>query len=663
MRQELQQSGLGKKIVYVGCVFVLFYVIVLARAYHLLILGNTRLNSLASSQHKTHILVQPKRGTIYDRNGEPLAMDVRVSSVAIHPRQLDASEKPVLQELLKKNTSLTSTEINKKINSKKRFEWIERRIPLASGNAIAEKKIKGVQIIDEFRRYYPNKQLAGQLLGAVGYDATALGGVEMQYDRYLKTGPKKVQIERDARGQFFRIRNETENSNDLYLTVDINIQLFAERALTDMALKHNVKNGYAIVMDVKTGELLALANYPSFNPNLYWRYDQEYWKNHAAIDVFEPGSTFKTILMAAALGSGKVRATDRFFCENGSLRIGKNTISDHGAGYGLLSAKQILQVSSNIGVTKIAQTIGKKTFYDFIRTMGFGEVTGVGIAGEGRGSVRDWRTWMDIEFSNIAFGQGISVTGLQMASAYNAIANDGEYISPQLVTKVLNSKNQVVYAPERQSNRQVLEPGAARDLRDMLHAVTQPGGTAVTAHVKGYLSGGKTGTAQKVDPATRSYASNQYVSSFVGFSPLDDPQVVVFVVFDTPRANGYYGGVVAGPVFRTIVENTMGYLGIPPRFAEPETQLAESKRQAKPDAIPLAKSGATKPETSYEAAASQLMQSRMPDLKGFSLRAVMRLAHENRARLKVDGSGFVADQRPRAGERVGRDWRVSLAGL
>lgn len=659
IRKDFQNHQLQKKILCVGGFFAFFYLIILGRAYQLQILGNSKLNTLVVSQYKTSLLVQPKRGTIYDRNGEPLAMDVRVASVAIHPRQLDANEKPALRETLKKFTSLPYSEIDKKIASEKKFEWIERRIPLENGNALVEKKIRGAQIIDEFRRYYPNKHLAGQLLGAVGYDAKALGGIELQYDQYLKSDSRRTQIERDARGQFFRIRNKNENTNDLFLTIDINIQHFAEQALAEMAEKHRVKNGFAIVLDVKSGEVLAMANNPAFDPNLYWQFKQEYWKNHAVVDVFEPGSTFKAILMAAALASGKVRATDTFFCENGSLRIGKHMVSDHGAGYGTLTAKRILQVSSNIGVTKIAQRIGKKNFYDFIRELHFGETTPLGITGEGRGSVRNWQAWMDIEFSNIAFGQGVSVTGMQMAAAYNAFANEGEYLEPRLVSKITDSKGRPVFLPNEPERKRVLSPDAAEVLKDMLHAVTQPGGTAIQAHVKGYLAGGKTGTAQKVDPLTKSYASNQYVSSFIGFSPLDDPQIVVCVVFDTPRANGYYGGTVAAPAFRNIVENTMGYLGIPPRFMEKNQLLAANVNRTSRDKSDAKK---MKPETSYKSASLSLEQNTMPDLNGLSLRTLMRLTHENSIRLNVNGSGFVVDQLPKPGARLSKNWTVSLAG-
>lgn len=664
IRRDFQNHQLQKKILCVGGFFAFFYLIILGRAYQLQILGNSKLNTLVESQYKTSLLVQPKRGTIYDRNGEALAMDLRVASVAIHPRQLDASEKPVLRETLKKYTSLSYAEIDKKIASTKKFEWVERRIPLENSNALAEKKFKGVQIIDEFRRYYPNKHLAGQLLGAVGYDAKALGGIELQYDRYLKSESKRTQIERDARGQFFRIKNENENTNDLFLTIDINIQHFAEQALAEMAQKHKVKNGFAIVLDVKSGEVLAMANNPSFDPNRYWQFSQEYWKNHAVIDVFEPGSTFKAILMGAALASGKVKSGDTFFCENGSLRIGKNTISDHGAGYGLLTAKRILQVSSNIGVTKIAQKIGKKNFYDFIKELHFGEASPLGITGEGRGSIRNWQNWMDIEFSNIAFGQGVSVTGMQMAAAYNAFANEGEYIGPKLVTKITDSRDRPVFLSEPSERKRVLSPDAAKALKDMLHAVTQPGGTAIQAHVKGYLAGGKTGTAQKVDPLSKSYASNQYVSSFIGFSPLDDPQIVVYVVFDTPRANGYYGGVVAAPAFRNIVENTMGYLGIPPRFVEKDQRLVAQTKNSRGDpAVAMPEGQKIKLRTSFDSASASLEQNLMPELKGLSLRTLMQLTHENNISLNVNGNGFVVDQLPKAGAKLSRNWRVRLAGM
>jgi cell division protein FtsI (penicillin-binding protein 3) len=557
-------------------------------------------------------------------------------------------------------------EISDKLASGKSFVWIERRIPLENGNAIAEAKIKGVQVEHEFRRYYPNKELAGHVLGAVGYDAKALGGLEMAYDQYLKSESQLTQAERDARGKLFTLRDSVDVNHDIHLSLDKNIQYFTEAALTENAVKHGVKNGFAIVMDVRTGDILAMANFPEFNPNSYWSYPQDQWKNHAVIDTFEPGSTFKSILMAAALASGKVNSHDRFNCEGGHLRIGKHTIKDHGgSGYGMLSALEILQVSSNIGVTKIAYKIGKEEFYNFIIKLGFGEKTGIGLIGEASGFVRrNFKAWKDIEFSNIAFGQGIAVTGLQMVSAYASFANDGVQMKPRLLKKIVSSKGETLIEEKSTERTRVLSPESSKSLREMLFAVTQPGGTAIAANVEGYFSGGKTGTAQKVDPETRTYATNQYVSSFVGFAPLEKPEIAVYVVYDTPRKNGYYGGVVAAPIFKKISAQTLAYLGVTPDAdGVPPFKLATKTSTP----IPAAKKDSekmiiVKQRKDLEAIKSALAEKRMPDLEGLSLRAVLKLSREHQVKVNVDGSGYVVKQTPRANEKLAEEWKLILGG-
>lgn len=475
----------------VGLFFLLFFSAVVYRSYQLQIVDNAKLINLARSQYKTKLVVNPKRGTIYDRNGEILAQDVLVASIAIHPHIID--DKKNTQIKLQKLLGLKSKVLKKKLASKRKFEWIKRRIPLSLGQKIEKEHIKGVQVLREYRRFYPNKKLAGQLLGAVGYDAKALGGLELDYDNFLKTDTTKKQVQRDARGKLFSPYDELSVSHDVYLTIDKNVQFLAEKILKEHALYHKIKSGFAIVMDVHSGDILAMANYPEFNPNSYWKYNPSLWKNYAVTEVFEPGSTFKAVLMAAALESGKIKAKDKFFCENGSYRIGKNVIGDH-HGYGWLTAEDILKVSSNIGVTKIANKIGRKRFYDFIKDMGFGSRTPIKLSGEGQGYIRNYKSWRDIEFSNIAFGQGLSVNGLQMTAAYSAFANGGHLMKAKLVQKIVSSKDEIVFENKKEILREVMKDATTKALGKMLYLVTQPGGTARQAHVPGYLSGGKTVT-------------------------------------------------------------------------------------------------------------------------------------------------------------------------
>lgn len=669
MSQESSKRKIYRiKIVLIGLMFVFFYSAVVFRSYHLQILGNSQLNSLAESQYDTKLVERPKRGAIYDRNGDPLALDIMVSSVGIHPHQIVDKQKTY--DIIKKFTKATDEELKKKFSSTKKFEWVKRRIPKDDGDKIAEAKLKGVQVMNEFRRYYPNKNLAGQVLGAVGYDAKALGGIELAYDKYLRSDVTGSMAQRDARGKLFTPLNEKEISNDIYLTIDKNVQFIAEDALKEMAKKHRVKSGFVIVSDVDSGEILAMANYPSFNPNLYWKYPQDVWKNHAIIDVFEPGSTFKTILVGSALNSGKVKANDKFYCEGGSYRIGKHTINDHG-GYGWLETHRILQVSSNIGVTKIAQKIGKKTFYDFIVEMGFTKPSGLGLGGETLGVLRNYKTWMDIEFSNIAFGQGLSVNGLQMVRGYGAIANGGYLIQPSMIKKVVDVRNNILLDNSKVSKKQVMKSDAVKPLIDMLHSVTQDGGTAKQAHLEGYLSAGKTGTAQKYDFKLRSYANGEYVSSFIGFAPYDKPKIVVYVVYDTPRQNGYYGGIVAAPVFKKVADKSLKYIGIAPH-AYANMDAATKNKQPVQKVAKVVKSTAPKDEAITQAQFKTLMGQRLemisenlkaqiaPDLRGMSLSKVMEVLKPHNYRYQINGSGVVVGQEPAPGVKMNSGDEIKL---
>lgn len=549
------------RILSIGVFFCLFFVVVLFRSYQLQVLGNVRLDKLVQSQYNAKIMFRPKRGTIFDRNGNVLAIDVEVATVGINPKVIE--DPKAVHAVLLKDTDLTSKELDQKLASGKSYEFIQRRIPSEKGLAIDQAKLKGVVVEKEYRRFYPNKQLAGQLLGAVGFDAKALGGIELTYDEYLQSTGENKKAALDARGKLFAWHKTAENNHDLYLTIDASVQHLAEEALKKQALEHKVRKGFAMVLDTKTGEILAMANYPEFNPNAYWDYPNEVWKNHAVIDSFEPGSTFKTLVMAAALDSKKVKATDRFNCEGGAMQVGKHIIKDSHP-HGVLTAKEVLKVSSNIGMTKIASVVGKKAMYEALKKFGIGEKTQIGLGGEPSGVFRNYEKWGDIEFSNIAFGQGLTVNGLQLLSAYSVCANNGDYTHPHLLKKIVEAYGEEIYATQPKVDKKILSQNTADEIKDMLHAVTQEGGTATSADLDGYQAAGKTGTAQMFDPATKTYSDSNYMSSFIGFAPIDEPRVVVYVMYETIKGQGHFGGVVAGPAFKSIAQKTLNYLGVIP---------------------------------------------------------------------------------------------------
>jgi cell division protein FtsI (penicillin-binding protein 3) len=630
------------KIVFIGLMFVGFWCAVAFRSYQLQIIGSAKLNRLAKIQYRAEVTVNPKRGAIYDRHGNVLALDVLVASIALNPNSIVDHDK--VKKVLTKYLDVTELELEKKFASKRKFEWIVRRVAAEKGDEIKKERIKGVQVLKEYRRFYPNKGLAGQLLGAVGYDAKALGGLELYYDEYLRSAPEKKHAERDARGKLIAPLDEIDGAKDVYLSLDKNIQHFTEKYLFENAKKHGVKSGFAIVLDASTSEVLAMANYPVFNPNAYWEYEQSFWNNHAVISVYEPGSTFKAVLMAAALNSNKVTPKDKFFCENGRYQIGNNIIGDHHP-HGWLTAHEILQVSSNVGVTKIAEKIGREYFYDFIATLGFGQKLGIGFVGESRGYVKPAKTWKDIELSNIAFGQGLSVNGIQMAGAYAALVNGGLWNRPSLLMQVLNDHGKVVSRSE-QKVKEVITEKTSEQIRKMLFSVTQTGGTAMSAHLEGYLAGGKTGTAQKFDPKLKAYAEDDYVSSFIGFAPLIDPKVIVYVVYESPSKNGYYGGVVAAPVFKSIAAESLAYMGIVPT-GKNKKQLVHSVQPAE-----VVNQYVEWQQKRVEKARLTLTQKTMPDLRGLTLRKIISLTNEHKIKLKIEGSGVVVKQVPSPGEKL-----------
>lgn len=551
--------------------FVLFLGLVLFRSYQLQISENSRVHRLVSKQYRATLPVASKRGAIYDRNGHVLAMDLKVASIAAHPHLIEDKKKASGQ--LAAILGLPSDEILKKLKSGNKFVWVARRIPNAKGEAIEKEKLKAVSIIPEYRRFYPNKESAGNFLGAVGYDAKALSGIELGMDSYLKVASSEVVAQKDAKGRLYTPVSEKGMAHDLHLTIDLNLQYIAEKYLWKAAFESQAASGFAIIQDPKTGELLAMANYPMFNPNVYWKYAMPIWKNHAVMDVYEPGSTFKTILISAALESQKVTTKDKFFCENGTYQIRNRVIHDHNP-YGNMTLLEILAVSSNIGVTKIAQKIGATTYESMIRAFGFGALPDVGLPGEHPGLLAPAKKWKDIDLSNIAFGQGIAVNGLQMAQAYSAIANGGQRMKPYFISKIVDSKGTVVYQERPELVQEVVSVETAREVSRMLEAVVFPAGTGRLAHLEEYPVAGKTGTAQKVNASTKNYDTKNFVSSFIGFAPATNPELMIYVLLDSPKGV-HAGGVVAAPVFREIAREALAYRGVIPEGPSKTAQISK----------------------------------------------------------------------------------------
>ena len=539
------------------------------RAFQLQVLRGEWLESKAEGQYMKALEDSPKRGNIYDRNHTRLAVSLDVTSICAYPRQI-ASPKEVAGAL-GRALKLDQRNLLAKLRSKKHFVWVKRHVDPEQVSEVKALGLSGIGFLTESRRFYPLKNVAAQVVGFCGTDGIGLAGMEFYYDDILKGEEGQWTVLRDALGRSFASpasASEGKTGLDVVLTIDKNIQCIAEEALSEGVRAFSAKSGIALVMVPGTGEILAMAHFPRFNPNAHNQYKRWSWRNRIITDSFEPGSTFKIFLVAAALESGLCNPSSEFYCENGSYRIGRNVVHDVHP-HDTLSLQDILKYSSNIGAAKVGETVGPNYLHTKLQDFGFGDKFDIGFPAETAGRLRPVRRWTNIDARAICFGQGVAVSALQLGAAVSAIANDGLLMKPYIVHEVTNSQGRVVKAFQPTALRQVISSENAWRLRRMMERTVEKGGTGVRAALRGHSVAGKTGTAQKVDPEGYGYAEDKYMASFVGFAPVKSPEIVTLVVIDEPKKN-HYGGVVAAPVFRQIVEKTLRYLKIPPELATPE---------------------------------------------------------------------------------------------
>ena len=599
---------------------------------------DNKIENLAERQYTKTVRPVPIRGNIYDRRGQELAVSVSSYSLAVHPHLVSNSSQ--LARQLSTILNMKSRDIRKKLGSSRKFVWIKRRLMPEEVERIERLNEPALNLQKEARRYYPNRELASQILGAVGYDGEGLGGLELSYDDYLRGPEAKEVAYRDARGAIF---DSSENPLDsdavshLQLTIDRNVQYVAETELATAAHRLKIKKGTVVVMDPRSGAILAMASYPRFNPNTYSNYELEKWRNVALSDSFEPGSVFKAITAAAALDSGKFDTDSHIYCENGRLQIGSTVIKDHEQ-YGNLSFGEILKYSSNIGTAKLADSIGKKELYKVIQRFGFGNKTGVDFPGEAPGSVRNHETWHPVDLAAASFGQGLNTTALQIASAYSTIANNGKRMKPYLVEKITRPNGEVIKEFEPKALGTVIRPETARTVAFLLEAVTQKGGTGTAAAIPGYRVAGKTGTAQKFDTAKKAYSKTDYFSSFVGFAPADNPRLVVYVGLDSPKGDRIYGGQIAAPIFRNVMSASLYQFKLPP------TQ--RTLPLALEDTVPRGADVTDSAESQAVASASRVV----PDFSGLSIQQAMELVNGRGFTIDIDGSGIAYRQEPTPGQ-------------
>ncbi|HXZ19061.1 MAG TPA: penicillin-binding transpeptidase domain-containing protein [Candidatus Acidoferrales bacterium] len=570
---------------------------VVGRLVQLQIVQYSEYLARARRQQQRIVEVSPARGVMYDRNLHELAMSIPEDSCFAVPAEI--SDPSLVARLLSGILEMDPEEIETRLTGSKSFVWIARKLPADKVERIQALNLRGIYFQKESQRFYPKGDLAAHALGYVDIDGRGLGGVEYQYDDRLRGKPVQMLVMADARRRWYeRHGPDAGQAASLVLTLDVNIQYIAEKALKAAIAQTQAKAGVIVVQDPSTGELLAVANWPNFDPNAAGAAAPETRMDRAVSALYEPGSTFKIVTVAAALNEGITNPDEVIDCQMGSIVIANHLIHDHKP-FGLLTVTKVIAESSDVGAIKLGLRLGPQKFYDYIRAFGFGSPTGVELPGESRGLLRRLENWSAISIGGVSMGQEVGVTPLQLATAVSAIANGGVLHRPRMVREVRSCAAKgadcaaAPASPEAgaagesggsqfsvsadDSARRVVRPETAAMLRKMLEEVVLSG-TGKLARLDGYTVAGKTGTAQKIDPATGRYSTRDYIASFVGFAPVNSPAVTVLVVLDSP-VGGHMGGSVAAPVFRDVTQQTLSYLRVPPDIpVAPPVELAAARR-------------------------------------------------------------------------------------
>lgn len=661
--------SLGRAL-FVAAFIGFWMLIVCARLVYLQFSQHEGLANRARQQQQNSIDTTPQRGELLDRQGRQLARSVQTVSLFIDPDgldlgQLECTAQHLSQTLGMKYKDLLG-EFREAQTANRRFVWIARRLDADQANQIVALNLPGLQSLLEPKRYYPNGPLAAHVLGYVGLDGDGLGGLERFYNSKIAGEPGRLFLEKDANGKPYESYEiAAKPGQTVVLTIDQSIQYQAEQALNAAVKSSRAKSGSVIVLDPRNGEILALANAPSFDPNQVAASSAEARSNWALQNIYEPGSTFKIVAYSAALEKKLARVEDHIDCQMGAITVAGRVIHDHHP-FGSLTIAEALAKSSNVAAIKLGLRVGDETMYDYITRFGFGSKTGIELPGETAGILRKVERWQPSSIGSIAIGQEVGVTPVQMVAAFGALANDGLRVAPHIIREVRNEAGAVVYQPQPEQRR-VVTAETAIALRGMLEGVTLRG-TAKKAQLDGYSAAGKTGTAQKIDPKTRAYSATKFVGSFVGFAPVSNPQVVIIVVVDEP-GGAYHGGDVAAPVFREVAEQILPILGVmpdieiksapdlvaqvdqdPERAAtlRDEQMRAEEERKA---TLPTVDSnGGRGGEVVYAVSTRNAMV--MPDLRGRSVRDVARTCAQLGLQVEARGEGRVFKQSPAAGSEV-----------
>ena len=556
-KKQVKQRIFVIQILLVGCICLL-----VARSFEVQIFKARDLTKKAEQGYSKYLTIKGERGQILDRHLSKLGTSIDAPTITVDPSKIldPARTATDLSKILKVKPRV----LKEKLSRNRRFIMVAEKVSPTQAKRIRALNIKGIYLENDSKRFYPNRNLAAQVIGFTGKDNSGLEGLEFKYNAILEGEVVKIKVKRDGAGRVLDINKKRRSElkgNSLVLTIDKKIQFLSEQTLEQTVKTHQAKSGMALVMKPSTGELLAMAHYPGFNPNNFNASNRDTFRNRAITDAFEPGSVIKIFTVAAALEKG-FTPKSIFFCENGKYRIGRFTIHDtHPREW--LTLNQIIKFSSNIGVTKISETIGKKALHDYLTDFGFGLKTGVGCPGETNGTLLSHGKWSKIDAGAISFGQGLSVSAIQLISGVCAIANDGMLMQPMLIKKIISNTGNDIQVFQPTQLRQVVSTKTADQVKAMMNLVVQEEGTGTMAAMEGYRVCGKTSTAQKANKNKTGYEKNKYIAAFAGFAPQKNPELAILVVIDEPKKQ-HYGGEVAAPAFKTIMAQSFSYLNIAP---------------------------------------------------------------------------------------------------
>jgi cell division protein FtsI/penicillin-binding protein 2 len=623
---------------------------VAARLYYLQVERHDHYRASAVDQRQQIQRIPPRRGDIHDRNGRELALSVASEYVVARPSQVEdpVASARLLAPVLKKSVG----EIERQLRSKKTYVYLAKRATPTQCARIRqmqdEGELAGIDFEPWRQRIYPNSLLAAHTLGFVRRDGDPGGGLESLFDPVIRgTDGRAVEL-RDARQVAFDVKTlkEAQAGHDLQLTVDLTVQHVMEQELAHAVRQAKAKAGAAVAMNPRTGEILALASYPTFNPNKYSDSDVEDRRDRVVVSAYEPGSTFKIITAAAALEKGKVYPSEMIYCNRGHIMIdGRYKMRDHKS-FDTLSFTDIMAKSSNVGAIKVGLRLSNQEFYDTIRAFGFGEKTGVGLPGEQRGILRDPSKWSRLSKPSLSIGQEITVTPLQIVAAVSVVANEGKALRPWIASSLRDPETGNIISNKPPEPRQVISARTARTLSRMLEEVVATG-TGKAAAVPGYRVAGKTGTAQKSNPGGGGYLDGRYVASFVGYVPARDPELIAIFVIDEPRVEGYHGGDVAAPAFGRFAARVLPGMG-----AAPDDSLRDSDMQQldlRPERTRAVAWASMKSSSPVVARSRSLRRATMPDLTGASMRQAVTVLTDLGLSPLLAGQGQVLAQEPPAG--------------